>query len=180
MKTYIFIFLFVLLSCRKESEVFKFTTETTSKSLAKELKQIKNWESYGFLFEDENYEIWKSCSGEWGGSVYFKNKKTGKLFATKSICAVSINKINNKYYISNSLSHLFGSSNIMEISNPEKLKPILKLPTFHPEISTSQYETDNSSGTKSLVDSSEVLIRTSFVYNDKLYSILTDNQDKKI
>lgn len=179
MKPYIFIFLFVLISCRKESEVFKFTIETTNKSLVKELKQIKSWEPYSFLFEDENYEIWKSCSGEWGGSVYFKNKKTGKLFATKSTCAISINKINNKYYVSNSLSHLFGSSNITEIPNPEKLKPILKFPTFHPEISTRQYETDNSSGTKSFVDSSGVLIRTSFVYNGKLYSILTDNQGKK-
>lgn len=167
------------MSCKKESKIFNFTTENTNKSLLEELKQIQNWKPYGFLFEDENYEVWKSCSGEWGGSVYLKNKKTGKLFATKSTCAVSVNKINNKYYVSNSLEHLFGSCNITEISNPEHLKPILKLPSFHPEISTREYETDNSSGTKHLVDSSGVLIRTSFEYQNKLYSILTDNQGKK-
>jgi hypothetical protein len=179
MKTSVFIFLFILISCKKESEIFEFTTESSNKSLVEELKQIKNRKPYGFLLEDENYEIWKSCSGEWGGSVYFKNKKTGKLFATKSSCAVSVNKINNKYYISNSLEHLFGNCNITEISNPEHLKSILKLPSFHPEISTREYETDNSSGTKNLVDSSGILIRTSFVYQNKLYSILTDNQGKK-
>ncbi|WP_312075246.1 hypothetical protein [Chryseobacterium sp.] len=171
--------IFFIYSCNQKPQVFDISTETVQKNLIQEINQIKKFPPYGLLFHDENYEVWSSCSGEWGGSVYFKNKKTGKIFATKSVCAVSINKINLKYYISNSLVYGFGSSGVIEISNPENLQEIPKLPIFHPEISVRDSETSSSAGTKKLIDSSGILIRSSFIYNNKLYSILTDNQRKK-
>lgn len=53
------------------------------------------------------------------------------------------------------------------------------MPVFHPEILVRDSETNNSAGTKTLIESSGVLIKTSFVYNKNLYSILTDNAGKK-
>lgn len=179
MKIYFYLTIcFFIISCSQKSKVFEIETETVNKNVVQELKSIK-FPTYGLFYDDGKYEVWSSCSGEWGGSVYFKNKKTGKIFATKSVCAVSINKINLKYYISNSLAHGFGSSGVIEISNPENLQETPKLPVFHPEISVRDSETNSSAGTKTLIDSSGALIRSSFVYNNKLYSILTDNQRKK-
>lgn len=179
MKILSILLLFTLFSCNKEESVFKITSETIEKDIVHELKNLKNLPPSALLYNDENYEVWNSCFGEWGGSVYFKNKKTGKVFATFSQCAVSVNKINGKYYISNSLSHLQGSCNIIEISNPEKLQPVLKTPIFNPEIETREFETESKIGTKTLVDSFGTEIKTSFIYQNKLYSILKNSEDIK-
>src|ERR1700722_17794087 len=61
--------------------------------------------SSGF-FEDENYLVTKTCSGEWGGTIWFKNKKTGITYACSATCPVAVNKINGKYFITNTLAHL--------------------------------------------------------------------------
>lgn len=171
--------LLFFIGCKQEKSVFEITTETANKDLVHELKNQQILNPYGLLFQDEQYEVWSTCSGEWGGTIYFKNKKTKKIYYASSTCAVSVNELNNKYYVSNSLSHLYGNSNILEISNPEKMKSVSKLPVFHPNIQTIEHETDSNLGTKAIIDSNGVLITTSFVYRNKLYSILTDIQGNK-
>lgn len=176
---HIFLLILFFIGCKKEKSVFEITTETANKDLVHELKNQQILNPYGLLFQDEQYEVWSTCSGEWGGTIYFKNKKTKKIHYASSTCAVSVDKLNNKYYVSNSLSHLYGNSNILEISNPEKMESVSKLPVFHPNIQTIEHETDSNLGTKAIIDSSGVLIATSFVYRNKLYSILTDIQGNK-
>lgn len=181
MRSYcILLFLLVLINCNKESNVFEFTTETVDKNIVQELKQIKNQKPYGLLFQDEKYEVWSSCSGEWGGTIYFKNKHNGEIRYAQSTCAVSVNKIGDKYYISNVSTHLYERSSILEIINPEKMESTLKLPPFHPEIETREYETQSNLGTKTIVDSVGVSILTSFVYKNNLYSILKNYKNKPI
>ncbi|OBW40600.1 hypothetical protein AB670_03064 [Chryseobacterium sp. MOF25P] len=173
MKLYcILLFLLMLINCNKEPKVFEFTTETVDKNIAKELELIKNQKPYGLVFQDEKYEVWNNCSGEWGGTIYFKNKHNGKIRYAQSTCAVSVNKIGDKYYISNASTHLYEKSSILEIINPEKMELTLRLPPFHPEIETREYETKSNLGTKTIVDSVGVSILTSFVYKNNLYSIL--------
>lgn len=181
MRSYcILLFLLVLINCNKESKVFEFTTETVDKNIVQELKQIKNQKPYGLLFQDEKYEVWSSCSGEWGGTIYFKNKHNGEIRYAQSTCAVSVNKIGDKYYISNVSTHLYERSSILEIINPEKMESTLKLPPFHPEIETREYETQSNLGTKTIVDSVGVSILTSFVYKNNLYSILKNYKNNLI
>lgn len=172
---YIFLLLVLLISCRKESSVFKIEINYVDKNLVEdELKQIKYFDPPGFLYKDEKYEVWKSCSGEWGGTVYFKNKQTGIIHYAIATCPVSVNKIDGKYYVSNSLSHMIGFSDILEIADPEKMETTNKLPIFHPDIITREYEAKSHSGTKTLLDSSGISIATSFVYDKKLYSIISN------
>ncbi|AZB31019.1 hypothetical protein EB354_18110 [Chryseobacterium balustinum] len=162
----------VLINCNKEPKVFEFTTETVDRNIVQELKQIKNQKPYGLVFQDEKYEVWNSCSGEWGGTIYFKNKHNGEIRYAQSTCTVSVNKIGDKYYISNVSTHLYARSSILEIINPEKMELTLKLPLFHPEIETREYETKSNLETKTIVDSVGVSILTSFVYKNNLYSVL--------
>ncbi len=172
-------FLILLSNCKKQDTLFKIETKTVNKKLVDELKQTNFPNSPYLLYNDKKYEIYKSCSGEWGGTIYFKNKETGKIHYAIATCPVSVNKINGKYYISNSLSHMMGSSDILEISDPEKMQTTLNMPTFAPNVITREYEAKSKNGTKTVVDSSEVIIATSFVYCNKLYSILSDIQGTK-
>lgn len=174
------LFLLMLINCNKEPKVFEFTTETVDKNIVQELKQIKNQKPYGLVFQDEKYEVWNSCSGEWGGTIYFKNKHNGEIRYAQSTCTASVNKISDKYYISNASTHLYERSSILEIINPEKMELTLKLPPFHPEIETREYETKSNLGTKTIVDSVGVSILTSFVYKNNLYSILKNYKNDLI
>lgn len=56
----------------------------------------------------------------------------------------------------------------------------LKLPPFHPEIETREYETESNLGTKTIVDSVGVSILTSLVYKNNLYSILKNYKNDLI
>lgn len=174
------LFLLMLINCNKEPKVFEFTTETVDKNIVQELKQIKNQKPYGLVFQNEKYEVWNSCSGEWDGTIYFKNKNNGEIRYAQSTCAVSVNKIGDKYYISNVSTHLYERSSILEIINPEKMELTLKLSPFHPEIETREYETKSNLGTKTIVDSVGVSILTSFIYKNNLYSVLKNYKNDLI
>ncbi|MDR6464160.1 hypothetical protein [Chryseobacterium sediminis] len=171
--------LLLLISCRKQTSLFEFSTEEVNRDIVDDIKKLKGLPHPGLLYNDTRYEVWKTCSGEWGGTVYFKNKKSGKIYYAKATCPVSVNKINNKYYISNSLSHLLGSSDILEITDPEKLEQTAKMPLYHPDIITREYESHSSKGTKKLIDTAGAVIMSSFVYKQKLYSILLNYSNTK-
>jgi len=131
------------------------------------------------IFEDSLYIVSKTCSGEWGGTIKFKNKKTSVEYSAASTCPVVVNKMNGKYYITNTLAHLSGLSEILEISNPE-LMSVFKLPKPRSKKGKTivRYIGDDESksikGTKQLVDSIGVLTLASFQYNRQLYHIVTD------
>lgn len=131
------------------------------------------------IFEDSLYIASKTCSGEWGGTIKFKNKKTGIKYSASSTCPVVVNKLNGKYYITNTLAHLSGFSEILEISNPDSMT-VFELPK---QISkkgktivryVGDDESKSTNGTKQLVDSIGVLTLASFPHNGQLYHIVTD------
>src|ERR1700754_453671 len=49
------------------------------------------------IFEDENYVVASTCSGEFGGTIYFKDKKTNKVYESSATCVVSVKKNKNRY-----------------------------------------------------------------------------------
>lgn len=174
--------LLALTGCKKEDSVFEVKTRFIQKNIVDELKKLEFKDAatyYGLLYKDEKYEVRKSCSGEWGGTIYFKDRKSGLIYYAIATCPVSVNKINGKYYISNSLNHLFGHSYILEISNPESMELAEKIPLNLPDVINRQYKAKSNQGTKTLVDSSGVIIVASFVYNQKLYSVLSSNDGKQ-
>ena len=119
------------------------------------------------LFEDSLYIVSKTCNGEWGGTIKFKNKKTGIVYSAASTCPVVVNKLNGKYYVTNTLAHLRGFSEVLEISNPDSMSVF--------ELSNIVWnESKSTKGTKQLLDSIGVLILVSFPYNGQLYHVVAN------
>ena len=130
------------------------------------------------LYEDADYIVTKSCSGEWGGSIFFKNKQSGIEYTCSATCPVAINLIDGKYVVTNSLPHLSGSSSIIEIEDPE-LMSIFQMPKPR-EIKNGikQYypgETESKSnvGVKKIWNELGTLALTSFQFEEKLYHIIS-------
>lgn len=169
---FLLILLLTIISCNSQQNKLNIKTIKTDKDITSELKQLKNIPTPGLLYTDKSYEIWKSCSGEWGGTIYFKNKETGKIHYAKADCPVSVNKIGNQYYISTSMAHGYGGSNILKIDDPGKMEVTHKIPIYHPGIITREYEAQTSKGIQKIVDSSGISIMSSFVYDKKLYSFI--------
>ena len=133
------------------------------------------------IYEDNEYLVSKTCSGEWGGTIKFKNKKSGIEYSAASTCPVVVNKINGKYYVTNTLAHLSGFSEILEINAPDSMA-IFKMPKPRKKKGKTiiRYVGDDESksteGTKQLIDSIGVQVLASFPYNEQLYHIVTDFQ----
>ncbi|RYE25384.1 MAG: hypothetical protein EOP45_04805 [Sphingobacteriaceae bacterium] len=131
------------------------------------------------FFEDDNYIVNKTCSGEFGGTVKFKNKKTGVVYSCSATCPVVVNKVEGKYIVTNTLAHLIGFSEVIEIDNPDSMS-IFKLSKPRKKIGKTviRYVGDDESkstiGTKRLVDSIGVLTLASFPYKKELFYIVTD------
>ncbi|MDB5132854.1 MAG: hypothetical protein JWR02_2603 [Mucilaginibacter sp.] len=124
------------------------------------------------IFEDDEYFITSTCSGEWGGTIYFLNKKTKKIYKSACTCAVNVIKENNKYNVTASLAHMSGFTNIFEVENP------MLLVRHHEDINRKKigYVGDNESrskkGTNQIIDSVGVETLASFKYNSKIYYLV--------
>jgi hypothetical protein len=130
------------------------------------------------FFEDEHYVASKTCSGEWGGTIKFRNKKTGIEYACRATCPVVVNKISGKYVVTNSLGHLNGFTQVIEIAVPDSLD-IFKIPPPRKKgRKLIYYVGDNESKSKKglsvLADSIGILALTSFTYQGELFHVITD------
>lgn len=130
------------------------------------------------LYEDSTYIVSKSCSGEFGGSVKFKNKKTGITYAAAATCPVSVNKLTGKYYVTSSLAHLNGASQILEIHNPDLMSRFQLAKPRRMKGKLVKYVGDDESkstlGTTTILAMNGILIIASFSFNDQLYHITSD------
>jgi hypothetical protein len=134
------------------------------------LKQ-KNSNSF---YEDNQFVVLTECMGEFGGWVYFYNKRNKKIYYADATCPIVINKLNNSYFVTSSLNHFFGLSKVIEIDNPRKLrkKPSKKI-RLGELYSTSDLK-HPTKGTHTIIDTVGAIITNSFVYNNKLYHILVN------
>lgn len=133
------------------------------------------------FFEDENYLVRKTCSGEWGGTIWFKNKITGIEYSCEATCPVIVNKVNGKYIVTSTLAHMIGFSQVIEITNPDSMA-VFKLPEPRQKKRKVKLyyigddESNSKKGTNLLVDSVGVLTIATFPFNDQLFHIVTDFQ----
>jgi len=151
------------------------------------------------IFEDDKYVVISTCSGEWGGSLYFRDKKTNKLYECESTCTVSLVKKDSKYYVTASLGHLSGFTDLFEIDDPSKLKvynrdEILKKKANakKKKITYVSYvgedESRSEEGKTQLADSIGVVAVSSFLYNSNFFylvakhgrTFITSIQNKKL
>jgi hypothetical protein len=130
------------------------------------------------LFEDETYISFCDCNGEWGGTVYFYNKASQKVYFTKATCANTIFKQGDKYFVLSQLAHMTGRSTLIEIDNPDALSQI-KLKNINKpfEEQTALGYSDNSGVAKKIFDYYGILFLSSFTYQDRII-YLTNWRDK--
>jgi hypothetical protein len=89
----------------------------------KELK-AKATLSLPCVYEDDKYEVYTYCRGEFGGQILFLDKKTGKIHITRCTCYNMIIRQNNSYYVTESLAHMNGNLDVFEVKNPSLLPVI--------------------------------------------------------
>ncbi|NLR68124.1 hypothetical protein HGH92_27710 [Chitinophaga varians] len=133
------------------------------------------------FFEDENYIVRKTCSGEWGGTIVFKSKKTGVEYACGATCPVVVNKIDRRYVVSSSLNHLSGICRVVQIDHPDSMqiyepfKPKQKTRKGQVIIrSAGDDESRSSKGTIALAGTLGMTIIVSFPYEGQLYHVTSD------
>jgi hypothetical protein len=170
-----FIFCFKVSGQTKIFEIHPIFLEDSTRQ--KHLSDFKKQDSC--FYQDEDYLVRKTCSGEWGGTIYFKDKKTGVEYSCQSTCPVAVYKINDKYFVTNTLGHMSGFSDVTEIDNPKNLD-IFKLPKPRQKKgniiirAVGDDESKSTKGIKKLVDTTGILTIASFPYNQQLYYIITD------
>jgi hypothetical protein len=118
------------------------------------------------LFEDSSYIAFRDCHGEWGGTVYFYSKSTGKIFFTEATCANSIRKTDEYLALSHS-GHMMGNSILKSIGLPDNLSQTDtdKVNTMHNGQALGY--TDKSTEPKTVFDWWEILAFSSFSYQEK-------------
>jgi len=187
MKRKVTLFIFTIMffkyngTCAQNKSVFEIKEVLIQKPKTRKYHKVEFVEKE-ILLEDENYLITKSCSGEWGGSIWFKSKKNGIVYSCQSTCVKSINKINGKYIVTNSLSHMNGYSEIIIINDPKKLeqykKPLVrKDENGTPLLYAGELESKSRKGINVVWSKQDVLTILSFLYNNTLYHIMNINDD---
>lgn len=173
MKSKIYIYFFILCSqffFGQNKELF--TVQTIIKTdfeVTNLIKHIDSLTDKTNFYEDEKYIVSSECRGEWGGAITFKNKVTKKEFICESTCPVTITKFKNKYIITNTLNHMLAKTQIIEITNPEKLESKVKDKKYN-------FEKLGQQKTKTLIETYYYSTLYSFVYNNKLYHIVSDKE----
>lgn len=73
------------------------------------------------LFDDNEFIVYRDCFGEWGGTVYFYDRSTGKTYFTESTCANTVTRTKDGYLVLANLAHGPGSAELKLIPDPRKL-----------------------------------------------------------
>jgi|GEM_PF-2921738 len=129
------------------------------------------------LFEDEQYIAFSDCHGEWGGTVYFFNKKTQKIYFTAATCANTIFKRNGKYFVLSELGHMFGSTNLKEIENPDKLTNVSQRRISNSQTRNALGYSDSSKHAKMVFDFYRLQFFSTFLFGGRtLYLVYWRNR----
>ena len=130
------------------------------------------------LFEDNYYRITSRCNGEFGGTIFFKDKTTNRVYVGKSECALIVNKLRNKYFITNVMDHLIGFSSLYEVSNPSEMQPFEE---YAVDSNKSRCgDSESFQGINVLIDTASLLMQTSFVVGNELYHFYTSMYISKV
>lgn len=73
------------------------------------------------LFSDDKFIVYRKCSGEFGGTIFFFDRQSKETYFTESTCANTVIKKNGQYQILAHLGHMMGTSEIKIINDPKKL-----------------------------------------------------------
>lgn len=171
-----FLFLLQSYNCWAQEEPFIIIEKQAKEEVIQKRLAVGEAVEKKILYEDENYEVTSSCKGEWGGSVLFKNKKTGLYYAATATCVVAVHQLEGNYYITNSLAHLAGSMDVFRIDHPEDLLPVKVGKNGKIDHEAAPLGLFSTKGTTPIIDSIGITCTGSFPYQGKLYYIINSHQ----
>jgi len=124
------------------------------------------------LFDDNEFVVYGDCHGEWGGTVYFYEKATGKTFFTESTCSNTVTKSKYGYEVLANLGHMTGSCERKIIADPRKLT-LAKPNEINKTIKGQALGyTDKSNAYKKNLDLYGVQIFSTFSYGNRILYIV--------
>jgi hypothetical protein len=140
---------------------------------------MNSLENYLPNYGDSLYHVYSCSAGEFGGAVFFLNKKTRKTYSYPATDVQQVLKFQDTYIISSFLAHLGGFSDYLFIKDPAKLYELKDEKQKH---YCNWYMEDTIKGVKQFDDttmpgvryySSPYRARTlvTFPYKNNLYSI---------
>lgn len=84
--------------------------------------KIDNWTWAHCFYQDDTYQVFGECRGEFGGSVIFINKdRPKKVNYLTCTCPSMIEKREDGFYITETLAHGSGHGRIIKIKDPKEL-----------------------------------------------------------
>jgi len=149
-----------------------------------ELKKFSGkFRRYGSgLFEDELYYVYGCCAGEFGGAVFFLNKRTNETYSFFATCARQVLKFNGEYFVSNNLAHLSGSTGFLFIKNPSRLYHLTdekqkNFCNWYVEVDSikDSWHIKNTENIKFFRGPRSTMTLMNCGFKDSLYSILTND-----
>lgn len=134
-------------------------------------------------YVDSTYYVYSCSAGEWGGSVFFWNKKTNKTYYYPATAVQQVLPFEGNFIVSNYLAHLSGFSDFLSIKDPANL---YEIKTETKKLYCNSYSSIDSikadlinhvtrQGVKYYADSFITRNLLTFIRNNILYSIYSTN-----
>ena len=120
------------------------------------------------LYYDSEFIVYSDCFGEWGGTIYFYERSTSKIYFTESTCSNTVIKSDKGYEVLAHLGHMSGSSEIKIVADPRKLT-LLK----------NKHKSRNKNGEAlGYSDKSNASVKSFDLYDIQIYSLFHHNKQK--
>src|SRR6218665_95572 len=135
--------------------------------------------TYGDVFlEDSNYLVYGCCVGEFGGAIFFMDKKADRTYSYFATCPSQVLRFGEQYVVCNNLAHMSSHMSFLFVKDPRKLYEITdeKLKNhcnwYMTVDSLKEYWLKSNVGDVRVYDDFEVMSLVTFPYRDSLYSVL--------
>lgn len=139
------------------------------------------------IYEDNEFVVNSCCRGEFGGAIFFKEKKTGKYYSCRATCLNGIQKLNGSFYITSSLPHASGFARVIKIDDPRNLYEIKRKSQLkdcgwydiYPEDPRDEvtHPKGYDKGYQILLDTMDIHIVGAFSHKQHIYHIYSDDNN---
>lgn len=140
------------------------------------------------IYEDDEFIVKSCCRGEFGGAIFFKDKKSGKTYSCESTSTKAVYKIEGCYYVSSSLPHGTGFTKVIKIDDPRKLYEIKKksqlvdcgwydIYSEYPRKDEIKHPFGYDKGFEVIIDTMDIMIIGVFESKKHLYHIFSDDKN---
>jgi hypothetical protein len=134
------------------------------------------------IYEDSTWYALECCMGEWGGAIFFEEKRTKKTWSYPATCAAQVIRLRNAYWVCENLAHLGKRTDytlIPDIKGTYELKEdslkficnwwvtVDSLKNF--------WELPKRNGIKRILGPDNSMTALNFVYDDSLYTIVAND-----